>query len=110
MYRTNTQNTSGLGYRNAYINYLLRNYGREMSGDGFMHAAEVREMKKITEEYWNRKTDESTTSFRMDKDVLEFIDENSSTRSIMTSRGTLSDVASSILSIGLRGGRFQLRR
>ena len=110
MYRATTQNTSGIGYRTAYINYLLRNYAREMSGDGFMHAAEVRELKKITEEYWNKKTDESTSSFEMNANVLEFIDENSSTRTIMTSRGSLAEVASQSFSIGLKGGRFQLRR
>jgi hypothetical protein len=110
MYKTTTQNTSGLGYRTAYINYLLRNYGREMSGDGFMHAGEVREMKRITEEYWNKKTDESTTSFQMEANVLEFIDENSSTRTIMNSRGSLSEVVNQSFNIGFKGGRFQLRR
>lgn len=109
-YRSNTQNTTGLGYRIAYIKYLLRNYGREMSGEGYMHAAEAREMKKITEEYWDNKTDESTASFQMDANVLEFINENSSTVSIMTSRGGLAEVASQSFNIGFKGGRFQLRR
>jgi hypothetical protein len=110
MYKATTQNTSGLGYRTAYINYLLRNYGREMSGEGFMHAAEVREMKRITEEYWNMKKEESTSSFQMEANVLEFIDENSSTRTIMSAKGTLSEVVSSSLSIGFKGGRFQLMK
>jgi hypothetical protein len=110
MYKATTQNTSGLGYRTAYINYLLRNYGREMSGEGFMHASEVREMKRITEEYWNTKKEESTSSFHMEANVLEFIDDASSTRTIMTPRGSLSEVVSSSLSIGFKGGRFQLRK
>ena len=109
-YAANTRNTTGLGYRSSYINYLLRNYGREMSGEGFMRAAEVRELKKITEEYWNRKSDESTKTFNMDANVLEFIDENSSTRQIMRPGGTLAEVASNSLSISLKGGRFQLKR
>ena len=109
-YSANTRNTTGLGYRMAYINYLLRNYGREMSGEGFMRAAEVRELKKITEEYWNRKSDESTKTFNMDADVLEFIDENSSTRQIMRPGGTLAEVASNSFGISFKGGRFQLRQ
>lgn len=108
MYKATTQNTTGLGYRTAYLTYLLRNYGREMSGEGYMHLSEVREMKRITEEYWNKKTEESISSFQMDANVLEFIDENSITRSIMTSRGSLAEVASQSLTVGLRGGRFRL--
>ena len=109
-YKNATKNTSGVGFRQAYINYLLRNYGREMSGEGYMHAAESREMKKINEEYWDSKNDESVSSFRMDANVLELIDESSGVRSLMTSRGTLTEVSSKQLSIGFKGGRFQLRR
>jgi hypothetical protein len=110
MYASNTKNTTGLGYRTAYLNYLMRNYGREMSGEGYMRLAEVREMKKITEEYWNRKSDESTTSFNMDANVLEFINENASTRQIMLPGGSLAEVATKNFNIGFRGGRFQLRK
>ena len=107
-YKSATQNTSGRGFRTAYINYLLRNYGREMSGEGYMRAAEVRGMQKINEEYWNSKTDESISSFQMDANVLELINESSGTRQFMNSRGTLSEVSTKELNIGFRGGRFRL--
>ena len=107
-YRSATKNTSGKGFRQAYINYLLRNYGREMSGEGYMHAAEVREMKKIIEEYWNNKTDESTSSFQMDANVLELINESTGRMNVMSSRGTLTEISTKQFNIGLRGGRFRL--
>jgi hypothetical protein len=81
-----------------------------MSGEGYMHAAQVREMKKINDEYWNAKTDESVSSFRMDANVLELIDESTGFRSLMTSKGTLTEVTTKNLNIGLKGGRFQLKR
>lgn len=107
-YRSATQNTSGPGFRQAYINYLLRNYGKEMSGEGYMHAASVREMQRINTEYWNSKTDESTSSFEMNANVLELISEASGTRPFMTSRGTLMEVSTKEFKVGLKGGRFRL--
>ena len=107
-YRAATQNTSGPGFRQAYINYLLRNYGREMSGEGYMHAAEVREMQRINDSYWNSKTDESTSSFQMDANVLELINESSGTRQLMNSRGMLTEISTKQLNVGFRGGRFRL--
>lgn len=107
-YKSATQNTSGKGFRQAYINYLLRNYGREMSGEGYMKAANVREMKTINDTYWNSKSDESTDSFQMDANVLELIDENSGTRSLMSPHGTLMEVSSKQFNVGFRGGRFRL--
>jgi len=107
-YRSATKNTTGTGFRRAYINYLLRNYASQMSAEGYMNAANVREMQRINDEYWNSKTDESTNSFQMDANVLELIDETSGTRSLMTSRGTIMQVATKELNVGFRGGRFRL--
>lgn len=108
-YKNATTNTSGLGFRHSYINYLIRNYGREMSGEGYMRLSEVREMKKINEEYWNHKTDESTKSFRMESNVLELIDENSQTQNLMTSSGRLAEVVTKTFKMQFKGGRFQLK-
>ena len=109
MYFANTKFNSGLVYRNKYLEYLIRNWGREMTGDGMMHVGEARQMKRITEEYWNQKTDESTATFDMTADVDTPINELPPTRNIMTSRGTLSAMSSKLTSIGLREGRFRLR-
>lgn len=109
MYRRNTQINSGFIYRQKYLEYLLRNWGREMTGDGMIHMGESREMKRITEEYWNNLTDESTATFDMNANVLAFINETPQSRPLMTSRGMLYNVPNSNINIGFRGGRLRLR-
>ena len=81
-----------------------------MSGEGFMHLGEVREMRRITEEYWNPKTDDSTATFDMSADVLESVDETPGQRTLMTGRGTLATVASTGVNIGFKTGRFRLTK
>lgn len=106
----NTKVTSALTYRMKYLDYLTRNYGMELSGDNMMKIASVREMRKIMNEYWNTLTDTGTATFRMDADVLDYINESPSTRQIMTSGGSLSTIsASPAMRVGLQGGRFRLR-
>ena len=106
----NTKVTSALTYRMKYLDYLSRNYGMELSGDSMMKIASVREMRKIMNEYWNTLTDTGTATFRMDADVLDYINESPSTRQIMTSGGSLSTIsASPAMRVGLQGGRFRLR-
>ena len=106
----NTKVTSALTYRMKYLDYLSRNYGMELSGDNMMKIASVREMRKIMNEYWNTLTDTGTATFRMDADVLDYINESPSTRQIMTSGGSLSTIsASPAMRVGLQGGRFRLR-
>lgn len=106
----NTKVTSALTYRMKYLDYLTRNYGMELSGDSMMKIASVREMRKIMNEYWNTLPDTGTTTFRMDADVLDYINESPSTRQIMTSGGSLSTIsASPAMRVGLQGGRFRLR-
>lgn len=51
--KANTIVTSGATYRNNYITYLIRNWAREQTGEGFMLASSAREMLKINNEYWN---------------------------------------------------------
>jgi len=109
MYSANTKFNSGLVYRNRYVSYLLSNWGREMTGDGMMHMGEARQLKRITEEYWNQKTDESTSTFDMSASVDTSIDETPSTRQIMTSSGGMSIMPSRLTGVGLKEGRFRLR-
>ena len=110
MFRSNTVVTDAFTYRAKYIDYLMRNWSAEMSGDSMMKVGYVRELRKINNEYWNRRTDESTKTFRFSEDVIEGVDETPATRSIMRPNGTLAQVSSKSFSIGLKGGRFQLRR
>lgn len=109
MYRQNTQNNSGFVYRQKYLEYLARNWGRDFGGDGMIHAGEVREMKRINDEYWNRLTDESTSTFDMKADVLAFIDETPQTRSLMSASGRFLTVPTNQVQVGFRGGRFRLK-
>ena len=109
-FRANTQHTSALTYRMKYLDYLVRNWSREMSGEGFMHLGEVRELRRITEEYWNQKTDDSTAGFDMTANVLEFVKETSAHQTLMTGSGTLATVSSTGLNVGLKGGRFRLTK
>ena len=108
-FRSNTVITSASTYRNKYLDYLMLTWGREMSGDSLMKLGSVRELRRINDEYWNLKEEGGTSSFRMDANVFEFVDESPSTRKIMTAGG-LAEISSHGLQIGLRGGRFQLRR
>ena len=106
----NTKVTSALTYRMKYLDYLSRNYGMELSGDSMIKIASVREMRKIMNEYWNTLPDTGTATFRMDADVLDYINESPSTRQIMTSGGSLSTISTSpAMRVGLQGGRFRLR-
>jgi hypothetical protein len=75
-----------------------------MSGDSLIKVGLAKELRKITDEYWNKKTDTSTSSFNMNANVLDLIADGASTS------GTLSSVVTRPMNIGLRGGRFQLRR
>lgn len=51
--RRNTLVTSGAVYRHIYINYLIRNWSREPTGEGFILAQSARELFRINTEYWN---------------------------------------------------------
>jgi len=106
---SNTRVTDALTYRQRYIDYLARNWGRELNGEGMMHMAEVRELRKIMNEYWNPKTDTSTATFDFNANVLDFIDETPSHRGIMTRTGALSMVPNKPMHGGLQGGRFRFR-
>jgi hypothetical protein len=81
-----------------------------MSGEGMMKLAHVRELQRINSAYWNHKTEASADSFQMAANVSDPVDENPATRHIMRPNGTLAEISSKGFSIGLKGGRFQLRR
>jgi len=51
--KRNTVVTSGTSYRNSYINYLIRNWSLEQSGESFIMKHSARELQKINNEYWS---------------------------------------------------------
>ena len=103
-FNSNTVVTSALTYRTKYIEYLMRSWSMEMSGESMMKVGLVRELRRITQEYWNQKTDTSTSSFNMNASVIDLIADDTP-----PARG-LSGVFAAPINIGFRGGRFQLRR
>jgi hypothetical protein len=75
-----------------------------MTGDSMMKVGLVKELRKITQEYWNQKTETSTSSFDMSANVLELIADNT------PPANSLSSVITRPMNITLKGGRFQLKR
>ena len=110
MFANNTKITPASVYRQKYMEYLARNWGREFSGEGMMRIAEVRELRKIMNEYWNTKTDESAATFNKSVSVLDLIDDTPEFRSILTPAGSLAKVSSQSMQIGFKGGRFRIRQ
>lgn len=89
-----TKITSGAAYRNAYINYLITNWTREMTSDGFIGADIAKRMKKINEEYFNpRDTNFVNFSLNRTGDALEFIPEDPRTYSL---GGGIPNIANAI--------------
>lgn len=73
----NTKVTTAATYRTAYINYLISNWTREMSSDGYINADVARRMKKINDDYFTpRDTNFVGFSLNGDDNVLEFIQED----------------------------------
>jgi FAD-linked sulfhydryl oxidase len=104
-----TKVTNSGTYRNAYINYLLRNWSIEQTGEGFMNISITRQLKKINEEYFNpRDTGFENLKFDRDASVLEFIAEDPKRYDV---GGNLPNAASGMnrMRVGLVNGRFKIR-
>ena len=106
-FRSNTIVTNAQKYRSEYLKYLMRTWGRELVGDSMIRLSQVRELIKITNEYWSQKQDTGTGTFNFSAQVVEQIDD--SQPGIVLSGG-LSFATSKNVQVSLRGGRFQLKR
>jgi hypothetical protein len=111
--RTATNITSPTEYRSRYLTYLMNNWSRQGGGEGFMKSANVREMQKINNEYWNLRETGFSISFP-ESDILQPIIAVPSYVSpynrIQNSGNSLQSVVQRPVSSGLifKGGRFQL--
>ena len=72
----NTKVTSASAYRAAYLNYLVSNWQREMSSEGFINADIARKMAKINEEYFTPRDKNFVSLSLAEGNVLEFIAED----------------------------------
>lgn len=96
-------------YRAAYINYLLRNWSIEQTGEGFMNLGVARQLKRINEEYFNpRDVGFENLAFDRDASVVEFIAEDPKRYDVGPN---LPNAASGMnrLRFGLVNGRFRIR-
>lgn len=109
----NTKVTSASTYRNAYLNYLITNWQREMSSEGYIHADVAKKMKKINEEYFTPRDTNFVGLSLPDGNVMEFIAEDS--RNFNAGAG-LPNIATVLnkpqarpsISIRLSGGRLKI--
>jgi hypothetical protein len=106
--KSNTKNTSLSGFRQSYINYLIGNWSRELSGEGRLRMGYSKELQKINNEYWSlRETNIDSLNFS-ETDVLFDIDQRSRLPSV--SNGLPSIYKGSLVNVGFRfsGGKLKL--
>ena len=98
--KTATAQTSLAQFRESYLSYLTRIWGRDVSGEGLMLKTHVKEMIKINNEYWTPR-DGPIPTLKED-DVLIPI-QKANTRIHMTGVPVSSMV-------GFKGGKLKLMK
>lgn len=104
-----TKVTSQNAFRHNYIQYLIKNWAIDTSGEGFMMKGATRELQRINTEYWNlRETSYVGLEFE-EANVLEEISEG--TAHYKVGNGIVP-FNPNIVSSGFRllGGRLSLKR
>jgi len=101
----NTVHTSGREFREKYINYLIRNWAYDMSGDGMIMKMASYELKKINTEYLNLREQSFDIEIAED-DILQGIAESSYIRS---STGVSMNMLN-VGPVGFKGGKLKLSR
>jgi hypothetical protein len=106
--KANIKNTSLSQFRKSYINYLIGNWSREISGEARLKMTHSKELQKINNEYWSlREVDFDSLNFP-ESDVLFNIEQRS-----IISKATIaipSIYKGSLLNVGFRfsGGKLKL--
>lgn len=106
-----SQYTSLTEFRRKYIDYVIRRMSAEMSGDNLVKVGYAKSMKRVNDSYWNSKLTTDTSTFNMNANVLELInDEPSTVRYMFGGSGSALTTVdrNSIPSIGFKGGRLRL--
>jgi hypothetical protein len=98
--RNATSQVSLAQFRQSYLSYLNQNWGREITGDGFILRGKVKDMIRINNEFWSPR--EIPIPELEEADVLTPIEK-------MGFRLAPSGLVSSIL-VGFKGGKLKLKR
>jgi hypothetical protein len=123
-FKNNTVHTSAAEFRQKYIQYLNRNWTKEMSGDSMIMMARVKEMKAINDSYWTPR-DSNLESFVIQDtpvdtltgtpagtpaqvDVLTPIPQSNERTRVGPNNPNYATLPN--VRIGLRGGRLRLIR
>jgi hypothetical protein len=109
----NTKVTSAATYRNAYIHYLITNWQREMSSDGFINADIAKRMKRVNEEYFSVRDTNFVGLTLNEGNVLEFIPENVSNYNAGSGVPNIANIINQqqlkpTVGFRLRGGRLKI--
>jgi hypothetical protein len=94
-----TTQTSFAQFRQAYLSYLTRNWGRDLTGEGRMHMGTVKEMIQINNEYWSPR--DIPIPELAEADVVTMIER----RNLRI--GPTGSVVSAV--VGFRNGKLKLR-
>jgi hypothetical protein len=100
--RSATVNTSLSQFRQSYMAYLVRNWGRDTSGEGRMIKSQVTELIKINNEYWSLR--ETGIPNLPEADVLSPIEKEATRVSFRPTGATAVST-----NIGFRLGKLRLR-
>jgi len=95
-----TAQTSFASFRESYLSYLMRIWGRDTSGQGLMTKKQVTEMIKINNEYWSPR--EIPIPDLEEGDVTRLIQLGNSR---VNSRGVAVSTA-----VGFKGGKLKLAK
>ena len=106
--KNNSKNTTLREFRKKYIDYLIANWAKESSFNGFGMMRLSKQLEKINNSYWDLKDVDISTVDIVDGDVTQFIVDNGIIPSIGV--GYPSIQKNQIINVGFRftGGRLKL--
>jgi len=93
-------------FRQNYINHVIRNYQRELTGEGRIRLGFIREVQKINYEYWNPREFSIADIVFPEANVTEFIEDNS--RTVQNVFSSTNIVIPLKVGFRLTGGKLKL--
>jgi hypothetical protein len=105
--QNNTKSVSGRAFREQYINYLIRNWAYEMTGEAMMLKHLAYELQKINNSYWNTKEQDFNIEIEED-DIKILIPDNIRYTPTTMYSFNIENLAKATI-VGFRGGRLKLR-